>query len=194
MCSSSVESCAPLRGARPCPFRQPSMAGGRPLSQTPRSTTSTGERRATTPAAQNPCSREQIGTEPEPRTPDLAVCDGPRLRLLATNGQQSAGIRNKQGSRRAPDSPPDDEESPISSAARENCSQSMPSVRVVWWVSGAAHDSPASAGRQRFVSNPRSPADLYRPGACSQGPGCADRVALWRCRVGQRWRAAGVDL
>jgi lipopolysaccharide/colanic/teichoic acid biosynthesis glycosyltransferase len=31
--------------------------------------------------------------------------------LLAANGQQSAGIRNKQGSRQAPDSPPNDEES-----------------------------------------------------------------------------------
>src|ERR1035437_8774304 len=61
--------------------------------------------------AQNPCSRAQLGTQPEPRAPDLAFCDRPRLRLLAANGQQSAGIRNKQGSRQAPDSPPNDEES-----------------------------------------------------------------------------------
>ena len=69
----------------------------------------------------------------------------------------------------------------ISSAARENCSQSMPSVRVVSWVSGAAHDSPASAA-DNDSSRTRAPLRT-----------CIDRAPARQARVARTaWRCGGV--
>jgi hypothetical protein len=109
---ATVESCALLRGVRPCPFRWPSMAGGRPpLAEHRAPPQAQGTQQARTHRHKPPAHGHNPILSPMPSAPDLAACDGRRLRLLAANGQRQAASTNSPGSRQAPDSPPNGEES-----------------------------------------------------------------------------------
>src|SRR5450755_4481811 len=75
---------------------------GDPLSQTPRSTTSTGTRQATThrqrpTGNKTPLLTATTGPEPYAESPRISLhATGPRLRLLAATDQETAASSNRQ--------------------------------------------------------------------------------------------------
>src|SRR5450755_2109934 len=91
---------------------------GDPLSQTPRSTTSTGTRQATTHRQQNPLLTATTGLEHHAESPqDLAACDRTSAPIAGSDRRADGGIQQQTGSRQGPDSPPNGEESPLLSNA-----------------------------------------------------------------------------
>ena len=105
--SSDVEGCTQLERLLPCPFRRPSMAGGRrPLAATPLhhkhgETSAREDDRKPAAQADKPGARTHAAIGP------LAGCLGPRCHAVAT----TASLWGEGPPSQGPDSPPNDEES-----------------------------------------------------------------------------------
>jgi hypothetical protein len=85
---------------------------GDPLSQTPRSTTSTGTRQATTHRQQNPPAHGHNRPRALCREPqDLAACDRASAPIAGSDRPGDGGIQQQASSRQRPDSPPNRPES-----------------------------------------------------------------------------------
>ena len=123
--SSDVGGCTQLERLLPCPFRRPSMAGGRrPLAATPlrhkHGETSAREDDRKPAAQENkPGARTHAAIGP------LAGCLDPRCQTVAT----TAGLWGEGPPSQGPDSPPNDEESPFSSMGK---SSATVDTRPLW--------------------------------------------------------------